>query len=258
MHWFKIGSAWSNKDCIFILFINKKLNWLKFYKKRMRYFIGIIALVILSTSCKTTDNQGIYKYGRIDYKITYLENNLHSISPSLLPKKMKLEFNQEHSINLIEGFMGVFKLNNTISFKHKKSSTLLEILNKNYIFKGKKGDEMCCFDAMKGMKIKYTDETKIIAGLNCKNAIIELPTGEVFEIYYTNEINLQNPNITNPYENIEGVLMDFQLYLAGVKMKFTAEKFQNVDNVDLQLNVPENTAEVTREQMNSIICKLME
>lgn len=225
----------------------------------MKYILSCITVLLLFSACGTESESGLYKFGKIEYKITYLENNLQNISPSLLPKRMKLEFDQEHSVNLIEGFMGIFKLNNIINYKHKRSSTVLEVLNKNYIYNGKKGDEMCCFDSMRGMKVKHTDETKIIAGLNCKKAIVELPeTEEIFEVYYTTDISLSNPNITNPYEDIDGVLMDFQLSMSGMKMKFTAEKFQQMENLAVNVNLPVNSSEVTREQMTQIMNKLME
>ena len=220
----------------------------------------IIVLSILIVSCRQEEPEGIFEKGRIDYKITYLENNLTSISPNLLPKKMKLEFNQEYSTNVIEGFMGVFRLNNVTYFKNKRCSTLLEVLNKNYIYFGKRGDEMCCFENMSDMSIEETDETKTIAGLNCRKAIVTLKnTNESFEVYYTKDIKLADPNITNPYKKIDGVMVEFQLTLSGLKMKFTADNFENSAKTSIKEPVfPKNTNEVSREQMTHIISKLME
>ncbi len=219
-----------------------------------------IALIVLTISCKKHKQEGIFESGRIDYKITYLENNLTSISPNLLPKHMKLEFNQEYSTNVIEGFMGVFRLNNFTYFKRKRCSTLLEVLNKNYIYYGKRGDEMCCFESMEDMSVKLTDDTKVIAGLNCHKALVTInPTNESFEVYYTNDIRLDDPNVTNPYKKINGVLVEFQLSLSGLKMKFTAENFENsLRNPLKQLTFPKNSHEVDRDQMTQIINKLME
>lgn len=226
----------------------------------MRHRGIFIVLIFLSLSCKKHKPEGIFESGRIDYKITYLESNLTSISPSMLPKKMKLEFNTEYSTNVIEGFMGVFRLNNFTHFKNKRCSTLLEVLNKSYIYFGKRGDEMCCFENMHDMLIDYTDETKIIAGLNCNKAIITFRNSdETFDVYYTNDINLANPNMTNPYKKIDGVLLEFQLSIKGLKMRFTAENFEKSLKNPLNMPVlPKNGNEVTRDQMTHIINKLME
>ena len=225
--------------------------------KHLRY---AFLLAILLYNCKKHEPAGIYDNGRIEYKITYLENNLHQISPNLLPKRMKLEFNQEYSVNLIEGFMGVFKLQNITYFKHKRCSTLLEVLNKNYIYSGKRGDEMCCFENMDDMNIEHTSETRTIAGLSCHKAIVSLKgNSESFEVYYTNDIKLANPNVTNPYKKIDGVLAEFQLSLSGLKMKFTAEKFEGqINNTTKAPVFPKNSSEVTRDQMSQIINRLME
>ena len=243
-----------------MLQLKTKLPQYFFKRKGMRNLIVLVVVSIILSGCKKAASEGIYEKGRIEYKIQYIENNHNHISSTLLPKKMKLEFNQEYSTNVIEGFMGVFRLNSVINFKHKRCSTLLEILNKNYLFKGKRGDEMCCFEPMNKMEIAYTEETKQIAGLNCKKAIIKLPEkNEKFEVYYTNDIRLSNANISNPYSDIDGVMMDFQLNLTGLKMKFTAEKFEKDNNIKPhKLKVPDNCTIVTRQQMVQIINKLME
>ncbi len=226
----------------------------------MKYIIAGLSVFILLVSCKRSDDEAKYSNGSIEYKITYLENELKEISPGLLPKKMKLEFNPHYATNTIEGFMGFFKLHSHTNFKNKKCSTLLEVLNKKYLFSGDKGESMCCFDNIDNMEIEYTNEVKVIAGLNSKKALIRLPgQDESFEIYYTNEISLENPNSTNPYGQIDGVLTDFQLKLAYLKMKFTAEKFVPSQNNQIRkFNIPEKYQEVTREQMTYIIRRLME
>lgn len=226
----------------------------------MKYIIICLTFFLLLISCKKSYKEEKYANGSIEYKITYLENELKEISPSLLPKKMKLEFNSHYSTHTIEGFMGFFKLRSHTNFKNKRCATLLEVLNKKYVFHGNRGESMCCFDNIDNMEVEYTEDTKIIAGLNSKKAIIRLPDNDAsFEIYYTDEISIDEPNSTNPYTQIDGVLMDFQLNLIYLKMQFTAEKFIPSQNKKIKkLNLPEKYQEVTREQMTYIIRRLME
>jgi hypothetical protein len=226
----------------------------------MKYLLAAVPFLLILTTCKKGAYEENYETGLIEYRINYLENELTQISPSLLPKKMKLEFSPNHATNTIEGFMGFFKLSNHTNFRHKKCITLLEVLNKKYVFKGRKGESMCCFDQNPDMEIEYTDEVKEIAGLSCKKAIVSLPgKSDTFSIYYTNEISISKPNSTNPYNQIDGVLMDFQLKLAYLKMQFTAEKFMPGQNSrSREFTVPDNCLEVSREQMTYIIERLME
>ncbi len=226
----------------------------------MKYWLAVLPVLLILTACKKDTYSGKYENGLIEYKITYLENELKDISPALLPKKMKLEFSPYYSTNTIEGFMGFFKLNSHTDFKHRRCSTILEVLNKKYLFKGKKGESMCCFDENPGMQIEFTNDTKEIAGLKGRRVIITLPEkGENFDIYYTDEIAIENPNSTNPYHQIDGVLLEFQLKLEFLKMQFTAEKFVPVGHNEIK-KIGDQTSyqEVTREQMTYIIRRLME
>lgn len=226
----------------------------------MKYLLAVLPVFLILTACKKDTYTGKYNNGLIEYKITYIENELKEISPALLPKKMKLEFNPHYSTNTIEGFMGFFKLKSHTNFRHKKCSTILEVLNKKYLFKGKKGESMCCFDENSDMEIEFTSDIKEIAGLKSKRAIVTLPQqGDTFDIYYTDEIAIENPNSTNPYNQIDGVLLEFQLKLEYLKMKFTAERFVPTQPDEIKkFNERSNYRVVTREQMTYIIRRLME
>jgi GLPGLI family protein len=205
------------------------------------------------------DNSSTVTSGRIDYKITYLNNDLDKKTKNILPSRMKLIFDHKHAANNIEGFMGIYKLNAYTNFHTRKCSTILKILDKHYLFKGSREEEMCCFDTMEDMVIEETSETKVIAGFNCKKAIVRLPSqNEQFIIYYTNEIKLKHPNSTNPYKKIAGVLMEFELKLLYLHMRFEAEKYQALDDYSITPKINENSKQVSRNQMTQILNKLME
>ena len=118
----------------------------------MRVFI-LFSVIILLVSCGEKRNEGIYDQGRLEYKIKYLNAEEDNYDPSFLPKKMVLEFNQDFSINNIDGFMGFFKLGNMTSFRSHKVKTYLKVLDKSYAFIGGRNDMMCCFDCMDGMRM---------------------------------------------------------------------------------------------------------
>ena len=83
-------------------------------------------------------------------------------------------------------------------------------------------------------------------------------TQETFDIYYTEEITLKNPNSTNPYKEIKGVLMEFELQLLYLKMRFVANHYQEIENNNFNAGLNENSRQVTRWQMTQILKKLME
>ena len=226
---------------------------------RKPLFAAAITLLIFTASCKNTDEKHKTSSGRIDYKITYLNTGLDKKKMNILPTRMKLIFNEKQAANYIEGFMGMYKLNAVTNFHTRKCSTILKVFDKHYIFKGGRDEQMCCFDTMEDMKIEETNETKIIAGFKCRKSIIHLrDTNETFDIYYTEEIGLKHPNSTNPYKDVKGVLMEFELNLISLKMRFVAEKYQALNENDFNRKPPENSKLVSRDQMTQILNKLME
>lgn len=230
--------------------------WLEL-KKMNKAFI-IICIIFLSVSCKKQEHIGKYAHGRLEYKITYLNENTGNFDPAMLPKKMVLEFDNKLCTNTIDGFMGFFRLGNLTYFGKKKSTTYLKVLDKSYVFTGKRNELMCCFELFEDMIIKEDTIKKTIAGLKSHHATATIPsTGDVFEIFYTYDISLDHPNITNPYLNIDGVLTDFVLYMGPYKMKFEAQKFYPDRNPKGELDIPENAVKVTRKEMVYALERLM-
>lgn len=226
---------------------------------RQPFVLLFFLLFILVSSCKNTGDGDKITAGRIDYKITYLNTDLDNKTLELLPRKMKLIFNEKQAANHIEGFLGFYKLNAITDLNTRKCSTLLKILDKNYLFKGKRDELMCCFDTMDDMEIKETRETKEIAGFTCKQAIVHLPsTGNSFVIYYTDEIDLRHPNTNNPYKKVDGVLMEFELNMLYLRMRFSAEKYHTPGSESQIARLPENVKHITREQMTQILNRMME
>jgi len=226
--------------------------------KNFRRLMPVLAIVML-LSCKSDPRPGKITSGRIDYKITYLNTNLDKKTLDLLPKEMKLLFDEKRAVNNIEGFLGFYKLDAITDFHTRKCSTLLKVFDKNYLFKGRRDEMMCCFDTMEEMEIRITEEKKTIAGFECTKALAFLPsTGDTITIYYTDDIKLKHPNATNPYNEISGVLMEFELKLLYLQMRFTAENYYSQTAEIGQAIFPKNTRFISRDQMTKLLNKLMD
>ena len=226
--------------------------------KNYRSVVPVMAIVMLF-SCKSNPVEDKITSGRIDYKITYLNTNLDKKTLELLPKEMKLLFDEKQAVNNIEGFLGFYKLDAITDFHTRKCSTLLKVFDKHYLFQGRRDEMMCCFDTMEEMEIRSTAEKKTIAGFECTKALAFLPsTGDTIVIYYTNDISLKHPNATNPYKEINGVLMEFELKLLHLKMRFTAENYQSQQAKIGEAIFPKNTRYINRDQMTKLLNKLMD
>jgi len=226
---------------------------------QMMRFTIVSLLLLLIWSCKDSTQIGIYDQGRLEYKIYYLNAKEDNYDPSFLPKKMILEFNQDYSINRIDGFMGFFKLGNITYFHHKKVKTHLKVLDKSYAFLGGRNEMMCCFDCMDGMILTEDTTSHDFAGLNSKKVLVSFKEKpDTFSIYYTQDINLTKPNVTNPYHDIDGVLTSFRLTMGPYLMYFQATKFEAGRSPKEEMIIPEDALEVNRSELVAILNRLME
>jgi hypothetical protein len=207
---------------------------------------------------QTSPGETGYTAGKLEYQITYLNAEEDGYDPMPLPQVMTLEFNQDFCINTIDGFMGMFKLSNIIYFKNQEVLTHLKYFDKNFAYLGGHHDIMCCFDSMEGMEVTHDTTITKMAGLDSRRAIISFPDRpDTFSVYYTYDINLPDPNGTNPYHKIDGALTGFRLSMGQYKMEFTAVKFDTAKAPTEEFRFPEGTYRVKREYLVSILSQLM-
>ncbi|MBN1157855.1 MAG: hypothetical protein JXA61_00615 [Bacteroidales bacterium] len=223
------------------------------------HFLFPVIVAIIMTSCNKTTKSNDVRSGTIEYHITYLNEDIDERQEALLPENMVLVFNENLAVNSIDGFLGLYKFHTITNFASKKCSTLLKVFDRHYLYNGKRGEFVCCFDEMEELDIRETDETRNIAGLTCKRAIVTHSSGrDTYDIYYTTDINLPHPNMNNPYKGIDGVLMQFELQLLHLRMEFTAIRFQPNSGKGSKPAIPEEITEVSRDQMIQILNKLIE
>jgi hypothetical protein len=215
--------------------------------------------LLISVGCHKKTEKPEITHGRLEYRITYETDSAHQKLAELLPHRMKLVFNQDSAINLMEGFMGLYKLNSISYFRSKKCSTLLKIPKYSFLYAGRRGESMCCYDPMDNMIVHRTNETKDILGFTCRKAVITFPDSDhTFSVYYTDDIYIRNVNSTNPYKRIEGVLMEFELNMYYFRMHFIADKFTTDSRSDVRFTMPASYQELTREQMTQLLGRYLE
>jgi hypothetical protein len=78
---------------------------------------------------------------------------------------------------------------------------------------------------------------------------------DTINLYYTNEIQLLHPNLNNPFKEIDGVLLEFSVTLAGIEMKFIANKIRSISVEEKRFSLPEGYLSITEEQMQEEINK---
>lgn len=224
-----------------------------------RIILTILLCPFLLESCGRLLPEDKIREGIVEYEITYLENMTDNILTDHMPNKMTMKFRKHVSKNEIQGFFGFFELINISDLQKASNTTLLKVLDKKYYYLGTPHEKPCCFDAMEGMVVEFTDETRDICGLECKRANIRFPDRDApaFVVYYTDEIQVNQPNLTNPFHEIGGVLMEFEIWLHNLRMRISAYNVAEKKIPEKEFSIPSEYQRISKNDMEKIVQNLL-
>lgn len=228
---------------------------------RLTKIILPVALLLWMSACTEPLREDQISEGVVEYKVTYLENRMSkNIPTNLLPGKVILKFKEDKSVMEIDGFMGLFSLRIITDHRKGASTSMLKVIDKQLYHEGTSKDGMYLFKGFPGMEIELRTGRKEIAEMNCKRGRIHFPEAEdeSFPFYYTEDIVIKNPNAGNPYEEVQGVLMQFQMNLNKLRMDLTAIKVEGKEISDDEFVVPDAYMRVSKQDLEDILGTLME
>jgi len=222
-------------------------------------YLFLLLVIPLVFSCKKKP-AGEIPQGVIEYKIIYMQEEIGNFSTGVLPQTMEVIFKGDKVKNTIEGALGFFHLINVADLDKMTNTTFLKFIDKKYVYKGRKNEDPCCVGNFEDMKITITDETKEIMGLQCTKAIASFKNSEIqsFPLYFSTEIGVPDPNATSPFDDIPGVLMEFQTKLGNSDIIMIAQKYENISINDKEFEDPQNHRMVTRMEIETIFNALLE
>ena len=218
----------------------------------------LAVLILMSSGCRKKAGTGAAE-GKIRFGITYEQSHVGGYSTAILPKEMIMEFSDDKVMSTIEGGLGFFSMIHVTDLSHSQHSTWIKFIDKRYIYEGNRRESPCCFGMLDGMHLEFTDSTKEIAGLQCLKAIASFPDNgiESFDIWYTEELGLENPNINTPFEEIPGVLLEFNTLMGNTNMHMSATAFEARHIPQKKFLSPQNYRPVSKSEMESILNALL-
>jgi len=219
------------------------------------FFLAIIPILV--SSCKNKGEKNINQ-GEIHYNIEYSGKGTF-MPKEVMPKVLVVSFKDDKilfDISAPFGNNGILNLSNP---DKNIFDTYISLLTWKYFYAAKPGESHPGFEAMEGINIRKTSKTTTICGFNCKNAEVRLPGNDenVFEIWYTNEIDVKNPNIASPFSEIDGVLMSFFFIMGSVEMHFTAETVYKKEIPDKTFERRPDFNRVSRENIEKFLDKMI-
>lgn len=221
---------------------------------RLPLIAGLILLV--SYSCRERGGKYINQ-GEIHYNIEYISST-GTLSNDFKPKTLVVSFKNNKILFEILSPIGNQGITNLVNPEKKIYDTYINMFGR-YYYAGSPGEMHPGFRSMEGMELKKTSRTTTMCGYDCKNAEITFPSdrNKIYNIWYTDEIRVKNPNTSTPFSEIDGVLMSFYFLLGGSEMKFEAESVFKTDIPDSFFERRPKFRLVSREDMEKIATEMV-
>lgn len=212
---------------------------------------------ITCLSCSEKGGRNIDQ-GEIHYNITY-SGSFGPMPREVLPKNLVVSF--KHNKILFEmispfGNSGIQNLSNP---DKGFFDTYFSLFTLKYYYSVQPGEQFPGFETMSGTEVKKTEKTMMICGYNCHSAEVIIPgiSTKPFEVWYTNEIDVKNPNAATPFSSIDGVLMSFFFIFGPAELHFEAENVYKKDISDKIFDRKDRFQRVSRKEIDRFINKMI-
>lgn len=224
---------------------------------RLRTSLLVAALLAATGySCRDKGGKNI-KEGEIHYTIDYMGNV--GMPRELMPKNLVVSFKNDKILFDISSPFGNSGILNLSNPEKNIFDTYISLFTWKYYYTSRPGEFFPGLDAMKGIDVRKTSKTMVICGFNCKNAEVTFPfdKNKIYEIWYTEEIAVEDPNTATPFSDIDGVLMSFFFIMGHAEMHFTAETVYRKDISDKVFERREKFQRVSREEITKFINRMI-
>ncbi len=206
---------------------------------KQKIFFSFFLLVLIAGGCNYSSHYRLpvaaNGEGRITYKISYPDDNPYK-NVRLLPRETNLFF-KDTKASFITSVLGMVEMVNLLDNDKKKfTSLLISSVGQNYAFT-EKPEDVKQQESNPKYEIETTGETKMIAGLECRKAVVsDLTNNKKFDIYYYGKIKVYLGN--SPYKDFNYLLMDYEDTRYGLPMHLQATKvdFSPMDTTMLSVH----------------------
>lgn len=196
--------------------------------------------------------------GEIHYNVEY--TGAKTLLPKeLMPRNLVITFKNDNIFYELLAPFGNSGICFTSNPSKKVYDTYLSLFTIKYYYAAEPGEINPGFEAMSGMEIRHTSRTAVICGLNCKNAEVTLPAdrNKIYNIWYTNDIPIKDPNASNPFCEIDGVLMNFFFLIGNSEFHFEAQNIYMKNISDNVFDRKEKYTKVSREELNKFLSRMV-
>lgn len=223
-------------------------------KKSVSFIVCFFLSVIIVCAQSTKSFEGIIKYN-----VSFEDSGLPAMALSMLKGAgMDVyikEYKQRIDVNMV-----MQSTSSLIDNKNGSMITLMDVMGQKYLIRMDEAAVKKEQENMPDPEIKYTDETKVIAGYTCKKAIVNIANAGAglvnAVVFYTDEIPVSA--VKPVYKGLKGFPLEYSVDMGGIQMKFVASSVSTENVADDKFDVPkEGYTETTPEALQNELMKQM-
>ncbi|MBN2166819.1 MAG: hypothetical protein JW717_11130 [Marinilabiliaceae bacterium] len=222
-----------------------------------------IILYILTTSilysCIPEKKTEIHNIGNIEYKIEYPVQISEQPIANILPEEMSLFFTPNELKFKIKSDLNIFMLEYLSRANGDSCYTLFKVVNRKLYYPLYKNEQWFLFKNNPPIKYQINkDSIKNIAGIDCYQVIISTNTNKPNQInaYFTNNIKINRKLLNSPFNEIDGVPLQFEIQYYNKTYKFIATKITGSIGDEI-MTVPNDYKLSTPKEINELVNSIL-
>ncbi len=184
----------------------------------------LLSFTTLLAGCGSSFMDGRMDEGVIEYGLTFPDYDPNGIMSGMLPERTTLTFTDNKQVAELSAGMGIFRTSMVTDNTARAMDYHMSMMSRKIVAHMAPRDlELFNADRQKPTII-YTNDTDTIAGHPCRRAIAifdEIDHPEI-ELWYTDRIQMKDPNWFGPFAEIPGVLLRYDLIQHGIRMRLEA------------------------------------
>lgn len=221
----------------------------------MKYIFKTILIftfpLLFIGSCR--DSEPAVSEGVITYDISYPKPIEDKWMEKLMPTEMEMQF-KNNNINAELTFgLGMIKIGYITNTEDKRLHEMLKFMRERNVSHRSSKEVDDLLKQIPNHKFELLPDTKTIAGFLCNKAIVKVESPNdpynIYDLWYTKEIKIKEPNWCTPFKSIPGVLMEYRLERFNVIMHFTAIDVEKLEVKDTEFLVPKKYKEISVDAM---------
>ncbi|MBI35085.1 MAG: hypothetical protein CMP67_06950 [Flavobacteriales bacterium] len=190
--------------------------------------------------------------GIITYDISYPRPIEDKWMEKLMPTEMEMQFKNNNINTELTFGLGLIKIGYITNTEDKHLHEMLKFMRKRNVSHRSIKEVDDLLRQIPNHKIDLLTDTKTIAGFLCHKALVKVDSPNdpyIYDLWYTKEIKIKEPNWCTPFKSVPGVLMEYRVERFNVIMHFTAVEVEKSKIKDTEFLVPKKYKEISIDAM---------